>query len=120
MASVISRTTPRASQSRSAVSSVFEQDGQVTILLEMPGISTENLDVRIEESKLIIHGKAPASDEGTYHLRERNRSDFHMVFTVDETVDRDKVEAVLKNGMLRVLLERKESEKPRKIKIKTG
>lgn len=105
---------------RNAVSSVFEKDGHVTILLEMPGVKTDNLDLRIEESKLIIHGEPIRFEEGTFLMRERRTGAYHMTFTVDETIDRNKVEARFTNGILRVELERKEAEKPRSIKVKAG
>ena len=113
------RTDPR-DRFRLAVNSVYEKDGQVIIIMEMPGVNTDNLELRIEENQLIVHGEFPDSNDGTYHLRERSRGPFHMVYTIDETIDRDKVQAEIRNGILRVVLERKEAEKPRRIEVKVG
>ena len=110
----------RDAVARPAVSSVYEKDGQVILLMEMPGVSKENLDIHIEENQLIVHGEVENSLSGTYRLRERKNGPFHMAYTIDETIDREKVEASIKDGILSVVLDRKETEKPRRIQVKVG
>lgn len=110
----------RDAATRTAVSSVYEKDGQVAILMEMPGVSKDTMDIHIEENKLVIHGEIDASLDGTFLLHERKAGPFHMVYTIDETIDREKVEASIKDGILSVVLDRKETEKPRRIQVKVG
>jgi HSP20 family protein len=105
---------------RTAASSVYEKDDNVVIPLEMPGVKKDDLDLRIEENRLLIHGDTPGGADGTYLIRERQHGAFHMEYTIDETIDRDKVSAELKNGVLQVVLERKQSEKPKLIKVKVN
>ena len=120
MALVRNRVSDPRVAHRAAVNSVYELDGKVNILMEMPGVETGNLDVRIEENQLIVDGEPAQPPEGTLYLNERQKGAFHMVFTIDETIDRDRIEANLKNGVLRVVLERKEAERPRRIEVKAG
>lgn len=96
-----------------------EESGVITLKLEMPGVSKENLELDVDGRELRITGRRPVpSEEGTYLLRERPQGAFHQAYTLDETIDTAKVEASLSGGVLTVTLNRRESEKPRKIAIK--
>jgi HSP20 family protein len=98
-----------------------EEEGVVTLKLEMPGVTKNQLDIDVEGNQLQITGKRPAeSSEGTYLVQERPRGTFRQVYTLDDTIDRNKIEASLEGGVLTLKLYRKESEKPRKITIKSS
>jgi HSP20 family protein len=87
----------------------------------MPGVTKENLDINIENNQLHIVGKRETeSKEGKHIIKERRDGDFYQVYTLDDTVDKNKVEATLENGILLVTLNLKEAEKPKKIEVKTG
>ena len=58
--------------------------------------------------------------EGDYLLRERRDGSFFRAFTLDDTIDPEKIEAAMDAGVLTVTLHRKESEKPRKIAVTSG
>ncbi|MFP4374777.1 MAG: Hsp20/alpha crystallin family protein [Spirochaetaceae bacterium] len=99
----------------------WEADGTVMLRLDMPGVDKDNVDVHIEDDQLIIHGSRPDESEGrSYVLRERRRGDFHQVFTLDQTIDREKVDASMDKGVLTLTLHLQEAVKPRKIEVKTG
>lgn len=99
----------------------WEKDGKVMLRLDMPGVDKNGVDIRIENDQLIIHGtRAAGEEEKNYVLRERRRGDFHQVFTLDETVDRENVEAEMENGVLTLTLNMQEAVKPRKIEVKSG
>ncbi len=107
---------------RSPACSIYEEDGKVRVILEMPGVDKSGLDIKLEGSELLIEGRptdqAEASEgQATYLLRERPRGSFHKSFAVDETIDRDSVDARLANGILTLTLKVKEAAKPRKIEI---
>jgi len=103
------------------LSSMAEENGVIQLRLEMPGVSKEGLELEIEGSELRIHGRRnPPSTSQRYLLRERADGDFHEVFTLDETVDRSKVDAVMEAGVLSVTLHLREAEKPRRIQITSG
>jgi HSP20 family protein len=97
-----------------------EQEGVVTLKLEMPGVGKDQLDIDVDGNELQITGKREAGGgEGTYFMRERPSGTFRQVYTLDDTIDRSKIEASLEGGVLTLTLHRRESEKPRKITIKT-
>ncbi|HTP58159.1 MAG TPA: Hsp20/alpha crystallin family protein [Spirochaetia bacterium] len=101
---------------RSAVNE--SADGQLHVVLEMPGVKKEGLEVRIENNELTISGRRERAAQGRYVLRERPQGDFMQTFTLDGTVDQGKVDAVLEKGILTLTLDLKEQVKPRKIQVR--
>ena len=96
-----------------------EEAGVVTLKLEMPGVGKDQLDIDVDGNELQITGKRePGGSEGTYLMRERPSGTFRQAYTLDDTIDRNKIEASLEGGVLTLNLHRRESEKPRKITIK--
>jgi len=73
-------------------------------------------------NELTIKGRRtpPASDNPTYHRQERATGEFTRVVTLPAEVNADKVEAVLKDGVLSVRLPKAEQARPRKIALRTN
>lgn len=100
------------------VGNIAEQDGKVMLRLEMPGVTKDNVELKIENDQLIVRGKRHAEEADVrFVLRERPYGDYFQSFTLEDTVDRDKVEAAMEQGVLTVTLNLKEAHKPRKIQI---
>jgi HSP20 family protein len=100
---------------------ICEDDGKIILRLEMPGVDKGNLDINVNNNQLEIIGHKRDPDvDGNYLVRERTQGDYYHLYTLDETVDRDKIDASLENGILTVSLQLKEAEKPKKIAVKTG
>ncbi len=100
------------------VTDICKDDGKVLIRLEMPGVEKEQLDIQIDGDELVISGRRRNETiDGTYLVRERVLADYRKVFTIDETIDRDKVSARMENGVLHLELNVKEAVKPKKIAI---
>ena len=96
-----------------------EDQGVVTLKLEMPGVAKNQLDIDVDGNELKITGKREAAGrEGTYLMQERPSGTFRQVYTLDDTIDRNKIQASLESGVLTLNLHRRESEKPRRITIK--
>jgi len=99
---------------------ICEDKKRVVLKLEMPGVLKDDLVINIEDNELRINGKRKEEEEtGKYLVRERERGDYYHAFTVDNTVDREKIDASFENGILTLSLGLKESAQPRKITIKT-
>jgi len=99
--------------------SICEENGSIEIQLEMPGVAKENLKISMEGNELAILGSMSGDKrEGEYLVRERRTGDYRKLFTIDDSIDRDKVEASLSNGIATIILQRKEAVKPRLIAIK--
>jgi HSP20 family protein len=97
---------------------VYEENGQVILSMEMPGVSKDNLNVKVDNDMLIVHGKKSITHpEGEYLIREIRDSDYYHEFSIDETIDREKIEAAIKNGIVQITLGLKEAVKPRKIEV---
>jgi HSP20 family protein len=102
-------------------SSVCEDEGKILVKLEMPGVTKNNLDINVDNNQLEIFGKREEPEiEGKYVVRERRYGDYYQVYTIDDTIDRNKIDASLDNGLLTVTLHLKEAEKPKKIAVKAG
>jgi HSP20 family protein len=101
-----------------AVCDIYENDGKVICKLEMPGVGRENLDIKVDGDKLIINGrKTTAPLKGEYRVHEIREGDYYHEFAIDDTIDRNKIDAAIKNGVVTLTLGIKEAEKPRKINV---
>lgn len=97
---------------------ICENEGNVVVNVEMPGVDKKDIDIRIEGNELVITGKREeGSHEGRYLLRERRAGDFRKTFTIDESIDHDHVDGKLANGLLILTLKVKEAARPRQIAI---
>ena len=99
-------------------SNICEEDGSVVLRLEMPGVGKDGIDINIEGDTLTVVGTRNEQVSGSYLVRERRHGDYHATYTIDERVDRDKVDASMDRGVLTLTLHLKEEVKPRKIAIK--
>ena len=97
---------------------IYNGEGKVFLEMEMPGVSKDGLEIRVDGNHFTVEGKKSVGKlPGKFILREIKDGDFQHLFTLDETIDRDKIEASISNGVVTISLGIKESEKPRKIKI---
>jgi HSP20 family protein len=101
---------------------VWNEGEALCVEAEVPGIRKEDLEIFAVGNELTIKGRRPPleGEKLTYHRRERGTGEFTRVITLPDGVDADKVEAVLKDGVLTVRLPKAESAKPRQIAIKTS
>jgi len=111
--------------SRTAVAApcdIYEENGKIILLFDMPGVSREGLSIHVENDELRIEGRRAREEarNGDYLVREIHDRDFYQAYSLDSTIDKNAIEAALTNGQLKVTLSIKESEKPRKIQVKTA
>ncbi|NNM53965.1 MAG: Hsp20/alpha crystallin family protein [Spirochaetales bacterium] len=98
---------------------IHEDEGKIFVDIEMPGVEKDGLSIHVENQELIIEGKRLTEAEtGRYLLRERRLGDYRKSFTIDDTVDTDKIEAELASGMVKLTLPLKAAVQPRQISIK--
>jgi len=101
-----------------AVCDIYDDKEKVVCKMEMPGVSKEGLDIKVDGDRLVINGvKTLSRVKGEYLIREIRDGDYHHEFTIDDTVDRNKIDATVKNGVVTLTLGIKEAEKPRKINV---
>jgi HSP20 family protein len=97
---------------------IYESDGEYAVVLDLPGIQRDALDVQLEQGRLTIRGeKAAVSEDKISRRTERPSGRFVRSFTVPEAVDRERIEADYKDGVLHLRLPKLAEQKPRKVKV---
>ena len=99
---------------------VWENDDELVLYGDLPGVASEDLDIHFEKGELKIYGKvAPRNANVELLYGEYGIGDFHRSFSVSEAIDPEKISAELKNGVLTVHLPKREAVKPRRIEVKS-
>jgi HSP20 family protein len=98
---------------------VSETEAAYALTVNLPGVAKEGLEVTDEDGELRIAGKRALTlpDNVTVLHRESSDAAFELVFTHDNTIDSNKIDAELKDGVLQLTLAKAESAKPRRIAI---
>lgn len=100
---------------------IVETADGLSLRIDVPGVSSQNLNIEFERGVLTIHGKvSPRQNNVHYLVREYEVGDFHRSFEVRDTVDASRITAELKNGVLTLHLPKAEAVKPRKIEVHSG
>jgi HSP20 family protein len=100
---------------------IFETDGAITVLADMPGVKPDQLEIDLRDNVLTLIGRvrtAPTAE--TDVLREYDAGTFFRQFTLAESIDQAKIDAKLADGVLRLELPKVERAKPRQITVRAG
>ena len=100
---------------------IFENQNEIVLEAELPGMKPEDVEIAIENNVLTIHGerKFEKKDEtDNFHRVERSYGSFTRSFTLPPTVRSENAAAEFENGVLRLTLAKREEAKPRRIEIK--
>jgi HSP20 family molecular chaperone IbpA len=101
---------------------IVETTDGVSLMLEMPGVNPEDVDITLEKRVLTINGRVRNTQPEKVQLAyaEYGEGDFERAFTLSEDFDPDKIEAAMANGVLTVTLPRAEAAQPKKIAVKVA
>ena len=102
---------------------IYEDEHNITLKLEVPGIEEKDLDVRVENNVLTVRGERKLEKEEkqeNFHRIERQYGSFARSFTLPNTVDPDNVAADYRNGVLELKLAKRAEAKPKQIKVNIG
>jgi HSP20 family molecular chaperone IbpA len=101
---------------------IYETDDAIVILTDMPGVDENSVDITLEKNVLSINGYVEPVQPDNYSLAyaEYDMGDYQRSFTLSDEIDRDKIEAVVKNGVLRLQLPKAGPAKTRKITVKAS
>jgi HSP20 family protein len=102
---------------------VYEDEHSITLKIEVPGIEEKDIDVRLENNTLTVHGERKfekEEKEENYRRVERQYGSFTRTFTLPNTVDAENVTANYDKGVLKVQLAKKSEAKPKQIKVNVG
>jgi HSP20 family protein len=99
---------------------IRETDQEIVLKADVPDMKFEDMNVQLENGTLTIKGERKFEQEkheGGWHRLERSYGTFERAFAVPESIDPEKVKADYKNGVLTVILPKKEIAKPRQVKV---
>jgi len=102
---------------------VYEDEHNLILKLEVPGVNEEDLNVSVENDTLTIQGERKfekEEKEENFHRIERRYGSFTRTFKLPNTVDSDKVEAGYEKGILKITLAKRAEAKPKQIKVGNG
>jgi HSP20 family protein len=102
---------------------IYEDEHNITLKVEVPGIDEKDIDVRIENNTLTVHGERKIEKEEkeeNFRRVERHYGSFSRSFTLPSTVDPAQVSAHYDQGVLKINLAKKAEAKPKQIKIHVG
>ena len=99
---------------------IFETDTEITLLADMPGVSAGDLNIDLDENVLTLDGdvESPEGADETDIIREYRTGKYQRQFTLSQVIDQSKIDAELKEGVLRLRLPKVEPATPRKITVK--
>lgn len=101
---------------------VFENEHSITLLADLPGVEREQLQVRIDGDSLVL--EATASTSGPQDLQlvygEAQCPSYRRQFTLSRELDATRIEAQLRDGVLRLTIPKAEEARPRRIEVQAG
>lgn len=101
---------------------ILESESAITVLADMPGVKSEDLVIDLRDNVLTIEGRV-AKVEGENErvvLREYETGSFRREFRLTNLIDQARIDASLKDGILRLTLPKAEAARPRKIEVRAG
>lgn len=102
---------------------IREENDRYILEAELTGLSENDIDVKVQDNLLTISSKKEEKKEqkkSGYLVKERRSSSFTRSFVIPKDVDREKIDASFKNGLLTLTLNKVPESKPRAIEIKTN
>jgi len=111
---------PAATTTWSPAVDIFETEGEIVVKAELPGMDRKDIALNLEKNVLTLRGErrfAKEAKDDNYHRIERSYGAFSRAFSIPTTVDEEKIGADYKDGVLKIVLPKKEQVKPKQIRI---
>ena len=102
---------------------VYETENELVIKADLPDVSEKDLDVRVENNMLTIHGERKFEQkvkEENYLRMERSYGSFSRSFSLPNSVNTEAIKAEYKDGVLNITLPKRAESKPKQVKIAVG
>ncbi len=101
---------------------IFEDDAGFTVMADLPGVSRERLNVRVDGDSLVIEGAAdaPVGSEMAMIYGEVLNPLYRRSFTLSRELDPSRIDARLDKGVLRLSIPKAEAARPRRIEVAVG
>ena len=101
---------------------IFETEKEITLLADMPGVKAGDLNIDLNENVLTLDGEveSPEGSDEADVIREYQTGKYYRQFTLSQVIDQSKIDAGMKDGVLRLKLPKVEAVTPRKITVKSS
>jgi HSP20 family protein len=101
---------------------IFETERELTLLADLPGVKAKDLKIDLKDNVLTLTAdETPLEGSGEKDVfREYRNGSYYRQFSLSDTIDQSKIDAVIKDGVLRLTLPKVEAATPRKIAIKAA
>ena len=99
---------------------IKETEDAFTLSFDVPGLKKDEVDIELHENSLVVSGERKTEtddDQKNYHRVERTYGKFKRVFSLPNTIDSEKIDAKLEDGVLSLVVGKKAETKPKKIKL---
>ena len=100
---------------------IYETMEDVVITIDMPGLNEDAIDITLEKNILAINGVSSQNEPDGYSLEfaEYEPGDYERSFRLTDQINREDIQAVYRDGVLKLTLPKAEAAKPRKISVKS-
>jgi HSP20 family protein len=101
---------------------VFENDASITLLADLPGVAREQLQVRVDGDTLVLEATAASTSPEDMELvyGELQSASYRRQFTLSRELDAARIEAQLRDGVLRLTIPKAEEARPRRVQVQVG
>jgi HSP20 family protein len=98
---------------------IYESQDQLLLMADMPGVRQDTIDITLEQNVLTIYGRVEQPEFPGYSLSyaEYGVGDYRRVFALSNEIDREAIQASVKNGVLKLALPKSKRALPRKITV---
>ncbi len=100
---------------------IIERKEDILLIADMPGVDDRSVDITLEKDILTVDGRVETKLPEGHRLliSEYGTGDYHRVFTLSDEIDKEKILATVKHGVLRLTLPKTEAVRTRKIPVRT-
>ena len=102
---------------------VVDAGNEITLRADLPGLEQKDIQLEVQDGSLLVRGERKAEQQDKndkYRWSERWEGVFMRLIPLPSEIDRDKIQAQMKNGVLEVHLPKKQGTAPKKIEVKAG
>jgi HSP20 family protein len=99
---------------------IYEREDAIVVVAEMPGVNRDDVDVNLENNELTVsgHAEGPQVEGHELSYAEYETGDYQRRFRISAPIDAEKIDASMKDGVLRVILPKSKEAQPRKVEVK--
>ena len=99
---------------------IYENEREYLVLADLPGVPHDGVQIRFENGELSLDARRQSEEADDYVGNEIQLADYRRLFRIPETVDSEKIDAKLSNGVLHLVLPKASKARPRQISVKAS